>query len=107
MLNRLIQELNNQAGHTMEKEPQQMVERVNELVVCLERVISIGKTPVLVIDGVEKIKKSTKVEKVLLYCNQVFLWFFINIREGKTLVKLSRQASTLLPYPHFHDKYIY
>ncbi|XP_076111481.1 TPR repeat-containing protein DDB_G0287407-like isoform X2 [Mytilus galloprovincialis] len=67
MLNRLIQELNNQAGHTMEKEPQQMVERVNELVVCLERVISIGKTAVLVIDGVEKIKKSTKVEKPLYW----------------------------------------
>ncbi|XP_052060988.1 TPR repeat-containing protein DDB_G0287407-like [Mytilus californianus] len=71
MLGRLIQELNNQAGDNIEKDqkkvPEQMVERVNEFVVCLERVISIGKTPVLVIDGVEKIKKSTKVEKPLYW----------------------------------------
>lgn len=37
---------------------------VNQFVVSLERILSLGKTPVLIVDGVDKIKKSTKVEKV-------------------------------------------
>ena len=37
---------------------------VNQLVVTFEKIISCGKTPILVVDGVDKIKKSTKVEKV-------------------------------------------
>jgi hypothetical protein len=40
---------------------------VNQLVVCFEKLISLKKTPVLVVDGINKFKKSTKVEKVTIF----------------------------------------
>jgi hypothetical protein len=65
---------------------------VNQLVVCFEKLISLKKTPVLVVDGIDKFKKSTKVEKVTIF-------LFVVSSTDKILKKLSiklKYSKTLL-----------
>ena len=72
MLVQLIAELERQGGDkttNVEKKysEKNLSDLVNQLVVCFEKLISLKKTPVLVVDGIDKFKKSTKVEKVTIF----------------------------------------